>query len=236
MLVDGFDRQPATGMTYNLPYYASQLTANGFVKHSDHYSGYLNAHVDRRIHDIGQKVLARGNFKIQNFSSREQMAAWIPRLEDVHHRAFAKNPDFVPSSPAEFAQLAENIISLADPRYVKLILHGEEIAGFLLATPNLNQGLRFAKSRLFPLGWLGLWLDQKFSKVIDLDAVGLLPEYQGLGGNAVLYAEIDRVLTGPRFKRAEIVQVDERNLRSQSDMQTMKVVWDKVHRTFKKGL
>ena len=236
LLVDGFDKEPATGMSYNLPYYQNQLTANGFVKHSDHFSGYLDAHVDRRIHDIGQKVLARGNFKVQSFHTRSEMEEWVPRLEDVHHRAFAHNPDFTPSTEAEFALLARNIISLADPRYVKLILHGEEIAGFILANPNLNRGLRFAKSRLWPIGWLGLWLDLKFSRVIDLEAVGLLPEYQGLGGNAVLYAEIDRVLTGARFKHAEIVQVDERNLRSQSDMQTMKVVWDKVHRTFKKTL
>jgi hypothetical protein len=234
MLVEGFDKQPATGMTYNMPYNPSQLAACGFEKFSDHFSGCLDQHLDRKIYDIAKKVLARGNFQVLNFKSTAEMEAWVPRIDEVHHRAFAENPGFIPSTPAEFDLLAHNILALADPRYMKLILHGNEIAGFIIAFPNLNRGLLFARSRMFPFGWLGLLLDKKFSNVIDLEAVGLLPEYQGLGGNAVLYAELDRVLTVPRFKHAEIVQVDERNVRSKSDMQTMGVVWDKTHRTYKK--
>ena len=157
-------------------------------------------------------------------------------MDEVHHRAFAENPDFVPSTPSEFELLAQNIIALADPRYIKLIMHGDQIAGFLIAFPNLNRGLQFARGHMFPFGWLGLWLSNKFTRVIDLEGVGVLPEYQGLGGNAVLYSEIDRVLKGARFKRAEIVQIDERNFRSKADMRTMNVVWNKTHRTFKKSL
>lgn len=235
LLVEGFDQEPATGMTYNLPYYQDQLAACGFIKHSDHYSGIIDAHIDRKIHTIGKKVLSRGKFRVQSFRTTAEMVPWIPRLDEVHHRAFANNADFMPSTQAEFDLLARNIITLVEPRFVKLILYEEQVAGFLITFPNLNRGLRFAKGRLFPLGWLGLWLDKKFSNVIDLEGVGLLPEYQGLGGNAVLYSEIDKVLQGARFKRGELVQVDERNRRSKSDAETMKVTWNKTHRTFKKA-
>jgi len=236
MLVDGFDKQTATGMTYNLPYYQHQLTANGFVKHNDHFSGSLEQHIDRKIHDMAAKVIARGHFQIHRFASVEEMKAWIPKVDEVHHRAFAENPDFVPSTPAEFEVLARSIIALADPRYVEVILHGDEIAGFLIAFPNINKGLRFARGKMAPFGWLGLLLDKKFSRVIDVEGLGLLPEYQGLGGTAVLYAELDRVTRGSRFRHAEIVQIDERNMRSKSDMNTMSVVWEKTHRTFEKKI
>lgn len=236
LLVEGFDQQPATGMTYNLPYYQEQLVQCGFVKNTDHFSGHLDAHLDRRIHEIGKKVLSRGNFVVQNFKNKSEMEAWIPKIEVVERKAFAEILDYIPSTQEEFELLARNIIAIADPKYIKMILHGDEVAGFLIAYPNINRGLRFARGRMFPFGWLGLLLDKKFSNVIDLEGIGLMPEYQGLGGNAVLYAEIDRVLITPRFKRGEIVQIDERNFRSRSDMQTMQVVWDKVHRTFKKVL
>ncbi len=232
LLVDGFDQQPATGMTYNLPYYEHQLIKIGFEKKSDHFSGEINHHLDQTIHDVSQKVLSRGNFKVFSFHSSDEILEWIPRLDEIHHRAFSKNPDFMPSSKDEFRQLCSNIIKIADPRYIKLILHDKKIAGFLIAYPNINNGLRAAKGSLYPFGWLCLWLDKKFSRVIDLNGVGLLPEYQGLGGNAVLYSEIDRVLNNRRFKRGEIVQVDERNFRSISDMKTMQVTWNKKHRTF----
>ena len=236
MLVEGFDQLTATGMTYNLPYYQHQLTANGFIKHNDHFSGCLEQHIDRRIHDVAKKVLAKGNFRVHRFKTVQEMKEWIPLVDEVHHRAFANNPDFVPSTPAEFEVLAGSIIALADPRYVEVVLHDDEIAGFLIAFPNINRGLRFARGRMLPLGWLGLLLDKKFSRLLDVEGVGLLPEYQGLGGNAVLYAELDRVTQGARFKHAEIVQVDERNLRSKADMNTMQVTWNKVHRTFEKKI
>jgi len=47
-----------------------------------------------------------------------------------------------------------------------------------------------------------------------LNGIGLLPQFQGLGGNVLLYAEVENTLAGAGMKRGEIVQVDERNFRS----------------------
>jgi hypothetical protein len=236
MLVEGFDQPFATGMTYNLPYYQDQLTANGFTKRNDHFSGYLEKHLNSKINRVAEKVLAKGHFQLHRFQSVKEMKEWIPRVDEIHHRAFAENPDFVPSTPEEFVVLAKDIIALADPRYIEMIMHGDEIAGFLIAFPNINRGLRFAAGKMLPFGWLWLLLDKRFSRSIDVEGIGLLPEFQGLGGNAVLYAALDRVTSGRRFTHAEIVQIDERNFRSKADMQTMQVVWNKTHRTFEKDL
>ncbi|KAF0112467.1 MAG: hypothetical protein FD147_63 [Chloroflexi bacterium] len=236
LLVDGFDQHPATGMIYNMPYYQIQLETAGYQNFSDHFSGYLDSHIDQRIHNVAKKVLSRGNFVVRSFHSTSEMQNWIPRMDEIHHRAFADNLGFCPSTPEEFNLLAKNILAIADPRYMKLILRGDDIAGFLIAFPNINQGIKFSRGNLFPFGWMALLLAKKYTRILDIEAVGLLPEYQGLGGNAVLYAEIDKVLHNSHFKKAEIVQVDERNYRSRSDADTMKVVWNKRHRTFKKSL
>lgn len=236
LLVKGFDQEPATGMTYNLPYYEKQLLVCGFEKFSDHFSGVLSTHINPKVHEVAKKVLSRGKFSVQTFKTTDEMKAWIPKVDEIHHRAFSENPGFVPSTPEEFDDLAGNIIALADPRYVKAIMYGEEVAGFIIAFPNINNGLRFAKSKFYPIGWLGLLLAKAYPSVIDIEVVGMLPEYQGLGGNALLYSELDKTITGPRIKWAEIVQVDERNIKSKSDMDTMQVVWNKTHRTFRKVL
>lgn len=236
MLVEGFDRHYATAMTYGMPYYQQQWLNMGYSKFTDHFSGYLDYHIDKKIHDVAKKVLARGNFSVKSFTSVKEMEAYIPQMDEVHHRAFAANPGFVPSTPAEFDHLARNILALADPRFMKLIMHGNDIAGFLIAFPNINAGLKGARGSLYPFGWLALLLDKLFTRTIDVEGVGVLPEYQGLGGNVLLYSEIDRVLARTKIKHAEIVQVDERNFRSKADMETMQVVWDKTHRTFTKKL
>jgi hypothetical protein len=234
LLVDGFDQQPATGMTYNLPYYQKQILDCGFEKFTDHYSGYLETHINPNIHDVAKKVLSRGKFRVQTFKTINEMKTWIPRVDEIHHRAFSENPGYVPSTHAEFEDQAGNILALADPRYVKAIMYENEIAGFIIAFPNINNGLRFARSKLYPIGWLGLLLSKAYPSVIDIEVVGMLPEYQGLGGNALLYSELDKTINGPRIKKAEIVQVDERNIKSKADMDTMNVVWNRTHRTFRK--
>lgn len=236
LLVEGFDFSPAMGIAYNPPYYADHLLSHGYVKESDHHSGYLDKHPDPSIHKIAEKVLARGNFHVKNFSSTAEAKEWIPRLEEIHHRAFSQNPGYYPSTTEEFKLLVENIVAIANPKYLKLIMHNEEIAGFIVSYPNVNRALQQSKGNLYPFGWLMLLLGKRFSRILDLSGVGLLPEYQGLGGNAVLYSQLDKVLWSAKMKKGEVIQVDERNFRSRSDMETLGVIFHKTHRTFSKSI
>ena len=236
VLVEGFDQLPAVGIPYNYPYYQSLIESAGFQKSHDHHSGYLDRHPNSKIHVIAEKVLTRGNFRIKHFDHVKDTLEWIPRVDEIQQRAFSENPNYYPTTQQDFELLAKNILEIADPKYLKIILHGEDIAGFLIAYPNINHALQRAKGRLFPFGWLYLLLEKSHPTILDINGVGLLPEYQGLGGNALLYAELDNVTSNTRVKKAEIVQVDERNLRSKSDMEAMGVVFSKTHRTYFKKI
>ena len=236
LLVEGFDQLPAVGIPYNAPYYRSLIEANDFEKSHDHLSGYLERHPNSKIHIIAEKVLNRGNFRIKHFYDTDEIIKWIPRIDEVQQKAFADNPNYYPTTPAEFELVARNILTLADPKYLKAIIHMDDVAGFLIAYPNINRALQKAKGKLFPLGWLYLLQEKNNPSILDINGVGLLPEFQGLGGNALLYSELDNVIHSTRIKKAEIVQVDERNLRSKSDMESMGVRFSKIHRTYFKKL
>ncbi len=236
VLVDGFNAHPAMGIPYNLPYYGSLLEFCGFTKAYDLYSGILDKHPDPAIHKIAEKVLARGNFRILDFQEMSEIEPWISRIDEIHHKAFSNNPSFYPSTAEEFDLFSHDLLKIADPKYIKLIMHDDEIAGFILAYPDLNKALQKCKGHSFPLGWYLLSSELKSPSVIDLNGVGLLPEYQGLGGNVLLYAELDKVVRSPKIKRAEVVQVDERNFRSKSDMQNLGVTLTKTHRVYQKKI
>ncbi|HNW14563.1 MAG TPA: hypothetical protein PKZ26_07065 [Anaerolineaceae bacterium] len=236
MLIEGFDQLPAMGVPYNLPYYQKLVEGAGYTKSHDHYSGYLDRHPEPFIHKIAEKVLQKGQFQVVNFTSINQLLEWIPRVDEVEHRAFVNNPSFFPSTAAEFEALSRNILAIADPRFIKIIQHNDEVAGFIVAYLNINRALQLSKGRLFPFGWLFYLIEKKTSRILDVNGVGLLPEYQGLGGNALLYSELDKVTRSTRIKKAEIVQVDERNLRSKADMGNLGVIFSKTHRTYIKDL
>jgi hypothetical protein len=236
MLVEGFDQLPALGIPYNLPYYPALVEDAGFVKSHEHFSGYMEKHPNGTIHLIAEKVLSRGNFEVRSFHDVREILEWIPVVDEVQQKAFSDNPNFYPHSKEEFDLLAKNILALADPKFLKLILHDEKVAGFIVAYPNINRSLQRCKGRLFPFGWLSLRNEKNHPVILDINGVGLLPDYQGLGGNALLYSELDKVIHSTHIRKAEIVQVDERNLRSYADMQKMGVVFSKTHRTYRKTL
>lgn len=240
VLVEGFEFLPAMGIAYNYPYYGPFLEAQGFVKETDHLSGYLSTEHQPppQIYQIAEKVKQRGNFWVKTFMSKAEMAEWIPRVNQVHHEAFLDNPNFIPSTDEEFVEMARTMIQIADPRMIKLIVHGEnEVAGFVISYPNISKALQRTKGRLFPFGWADLLLEKKRTTLADLNGVGLLPRYQGLGANAMLYVELENTLRSiPGLKQVEFVQVDERNFKSRSDMENMGVTWQKRHRTYRRRI
>lgn len=236
LLIEGFDYLPAVGIPYNLNYYPKMFENNGYVKETDHFSGYLDHRVNNRIHLAADKVRQRGQFWIKNFSSSKEMKSWIPKVEEVHRQAFKDYPWYYPSTVEEFDLLAENIIAIADPHMIKLIMHDDQVAGFILAYPNINKAIQRTRGRMFPFGWADFLLTKKTTPMIDLNGVGLLPQYQGLGGNALLYSEVEKVIAKSGKTYGEIIQVDERNFRSKSDMEFMEVNWHKKHRTYRKLL
>ena len=164
------------------------------------------------------------------------MKSWIPKVEEIHQQAFKDYPWFYPSTTEEFNLLSENIIAIAIPSMIKLIMHDAQVAGFIIAYPNINRAIQRTRGRIFPFGWIDLLLTKQTTSFVDLNGVGLLPQYQGLGGNALLYSEVEKVIAKSGKKYGEIVQVDERNFRSKSDMDFMEVVWHKKHRTYRKFL
>jgi len=229
---------PAVGITYNMPYYDRLISTYGFTKETDYLSGMLTKDrlLPKRVHEIADRVKQRGNFWIKSFKSIKEVEALIPKIEAVHHDAFKNNLAYYPSTSTEFEMLVKNIMAVADPTLLKAVMKGDEIAGFIIAYPNISKALQRIKGQIYPFGWIDLLLEKKRTKIIDIDGVGLLPQYQGLGNNALLYVEIEKTLLERGSESVEIIQVDERNFRSKSDMENMGVIFNKTHRAYRKTI
>jgi len=235
VLVNGFEYLPAVGIPYNFPYYASFLEDSGFEKETDHFSGYIErtSKLPERLYEVAEKVKAKGNFWIKTFKDKNEMRTWIPKVEAVHNEAFQIHPWYYPSTEAEFEMIANSMIQISQPGLMKLIMKGEEVAGFIISYPDISEGIQKSRGRMFPFGWAYLLSSMKNSKTVDMNGLGILPKYQGLGSNALLYTEVEKTLRESRFERLEIVQVDERNFKSKADMDTIGTIWHKLHRSYR---
>lgn len=238
VLIEGFDYHPAMGIPYNYPYYPALIERSGFEKETDYLSGYLDSglQVSDRMEQVAQRLKSSGRFSIKSFSSKKEMLDWVPRVNAVHQAAFENNPGFMPSTEEEFKLIATSMVKVAAPGMINLIMAGDDVAGFMVSYPNVNDAIRKSGGKLWPFGWIHFINAKRNTRIADMNGIGILPRFQGMGANILLYTDLIHTFKRFPFDRAELIQVDERNFKSKSDMENLGVTWYKRHRLYKRLL
>lgn len=240
LLVEGFEFRPAmTMMLYNPPYYPAFLERLGFEKEVDFVSCYLGAdrfRLPERVHRIAAWAARRSGLRVHRFRSRRELRAWAPRIGRAYNQAFVHNWEYYPLSEREIAFVTDNLMSVADPSLIKVIVHGEEVVGFLFAFPDVSAGLQRARGRLLPFGILHLLLEFRRTCWVAINGAGVLPEFQGRGGNALLYSEMEKTIRQRRFRHADLTQVAETAVQMRRDLVNVGGVPYKNHRVFRRDL
>ncbi len=238
LLVEGFDHRPAMGIAYNYPYYASFLRALGFEKEMDFLSAHLSGDYDlpRRFYDIADKVKKRRGFWVKSFTSKRELRRWVPEVQKINNEAFADMWGYYPIDEAEAHAIADRFLAAADPRLIKLVMKDEEVVGFVIGYPDVSAGIQRANGRLWPFGWVHILIEFKRTDWVNFNGVGLLPEHQGVGANAVLYTELAKSALGCNFTHADLVQVSETNMESMGEVNAVGAEWYKRHRVYRRDL
>jgi hypothetical protein len=239
--VEGFEhRQMMTMMNYNYDYYPKLVEAMGFEKEVDFVSCYLPAEafqIPERVERIAKWAMQRGNLWVKNFKSKKELVGWAQRIGRTYNKTFIKNWEYYPFTQGDVDYAVQNVFMVADHRLIKLIMHGDEIVGFLFAFPDASAALQRAKGHLFPFGIVDLLLEMKRTKTVSGNGMGVLPEYQGTGGNALLYYELGKtVLDNYNFKFVEMTQVAETTKQMRADLKNLNGVEYKNHRVYRKAI
>jgi hypothetical protein len=184
------------------------------------------------VHHIAERSRRRSGLQVLRFRTKKEMRAWARRIGRAYNQAFINNWEYYPLSDREIAFLTDNILAVADPRLVKIITHGDEAVGFLFAFPDVSAAIQRSRGRLLPFGILDLLLEFKRTKWVALNGAGILPEFQGRGGNAVLYAEMENTIRETGFQHADLTQVAESAVQMRRDLENVGGVPYKNHRVF----
>ncbi len=239
ILVDGFEHRAAmTMMPYNYPYYARLLEGLGFRKHVDLYSMDLppaSFHLPPRVTTLAEKVLRRGRFQVLRFTSKRELRRVADRVAALYNTTLADHLEDYPLSPGELEQVKKDLLVVADPRLAKILAYDGEIVGYLFAFPDLSAVLQKNAGRLGPLELVRLLRALHGRDGLIINGMGILPAYQRLGGNALLYHELEKTVAGDGYTRAELVQVSERTELMLRDIETLGARVYKVHRLYEKG-
>jgi hypothetical protein len=239
LLVKGFEHRPAFGLPYNPAYYVDLVEAQGFVTEEEIVSGYLGANIrfPERIQRLAERLAQRRGLRILRCNTRSDLRRLVPHFKELYNGSLAQTEGMIPLTEEEMDSLANQLIWLADPKLVKLVMKNDKAVGFLLAYPDISRALQKTRGRLFPFGWLALLLELRRTDWININGAGLLPEYRGSGGTAILYSEMFKsVVENPRYRHADIVQIGVENENMRREMENFGIDFYKMHRTYQRGL
>jgi len=241
MLMEGYEhRQMMMMMNYNYPYYNTLVQNLGFEKEVDFVSCYINRTIfqmPERVHSIAKRVEQRGVLKVVKFKSKKEMIKnWAPKIARLYNDTFINNWEYYPLSDREILFAVDNVLVVADHHLIKLIMHEDTIVGFVFAFPDISAALQRARGHLLPFGLPDMLMELKRTKWLSLNGAGILPEFQGHGGNALLYAEMEKTLTDTRFTDAELTQVAETAVQMRRDLVNLGGKPYKNHRVYVKHL
>lgn len=240
MLVEGFEhRQMMTMMNYNPIYLPKLMEQMGFVKEVDFVSCYAPAqelHVPERIRSIANRVQNRGTLAVKSFPNKKELVAWAPKIGRAYNDAFINNWEYYPLTEREVKFVVDTVVNIADPGLIKIILHKEDVVGFLFAFPDVTQAIQRSKGRLLPFGLVDMMLSMRKADWVTVNGTGILPEFQGHGGNALMYAEMEKTVNSRGFKHAEMTQVAETAVQMRHDLENLGGVPYKNHRIFRTSI
>lgn len=240
MLVEGFEQRAAmTMMAYNPAYYPRFAEAAGFEKEVDFVSCYLNTDtfiLPERVHSIADKVKQRGKLRVVTFRNKAELRALAPKIGRAYNDAFVENWEYAPITDAELRLVIKDLLSIADPKLIKIIMHDDDVVGFLFAFPDLSAAIQRSKGRLLPFGIVDLLLEYRRTNWVIVNGAGILPQFQGRGGNALLYSEMEKTIRGAGYQHADLTQIAETAVQMRRDLENLGGQPYKNHRVYRRTL
>jgi hypothetical protein len=111
------------------------------------------------------------------------------------------------------------------------------VVGFVFPFPDVSRAMQKNNGKLGPVAILRLLMEIKRTDWIAFNGVGILPEYQGLGGNAIMYSELEKSMNqNNQFEHYELTQVAETAVQMRKDLKNLGVQFYKNHRVYQHDL
>lgn len=204
--VEGFEHRPAIMMPHSKPWYDRIIRSAGLEKAVDLYSCKVTRktiafdRLDRAL-DIVKKRTPGITVRSVNLRDFEGEVNIIHR---IFNKAWAKNWGFYEVDLEVLSHLAKDLKRIVDPDFAHIAeINGEPVA-FSIALPDYNQVFQKMDGTLFPTGFLKLLWHRRKIDALRTALMGVLPEYQGRGIDALLAREAMMNGFKREFQTAEV--------------------------------
>lgn len=219
MLVDGFENESPSTVIYNYPYYPEYLERMGFTKDADWTQRFIEITPEvPAMLEYASLVEKRYGLKLYRASTLTKMARRGREMFHVLNAAFAGLYEYTQLSEEQIDGYVKQYVPVLNKDMVAFVVNEkDELVGFTVTMPHISKGVRKAKGRIFPTGWIHILpqLSPKRNHVAEALLIGVLPEYQAKGAVPLMFKYlwenfsrlgIIRMLLNPQLEENHKVQ------------------------------
>jgi hypothetical protein len=240
ILIKGFEYPNMISMPYNFEYYDQLMTHCGFQKEVDLYAYKIDGRLIKKkygnILERSLQAMKNNGIVIRPISSKT-FKHDLNRLKKAYNECNINNWGFMPLNEKEFYEMAKELKMIAPLDLALILEKDEEIIGFVMAAPDINQAIKYVyKGKLTLVGILKLlWYKRKINKGRVM-ILGVLEAHKGRGLDLVLCHKITQALYNLKIYEADASYVLEKNNSMNSVLKKIGGNCIKEYRIYKKRI
>jgi GNAT superfamily N-acetyltransferase len=238
-MIEGFDQPAIIATNYSLPYMIDLMIQCNYLKEVDCVDYIMP--VPKAIPDfyltICKRTLQNNSFTLKEFTSRKELKPFIKPVFELINLTYAPIYGFSELTPKEIDYFANRYLSIINPRFVKVVFNDQqELIAFAIAMPELSDGIRKAKGKLFPFGLLKILWASRTTKLLTMLLGAIRDDYRNNGIDALLGMKILESAQKQQCKLIDSHLVLETNAKMRAEYEKLGGVVRKRYRIYGKVL
>jgi hypothetical protein len=192
ILIEGFAETATSSSTYNYPYYGKYIEELGFTKENDwvEYKIPVPSKTPEQLKRITKIVKEKYNLTVIRPETSEDLVKYGYGIFTLMNEAYRGLYTVLDFSEKQMDYYIKKYLPSLPPRYVSIVLSGEEVVAFGITMPSISKALQKSNGRLFPFGFIRILLALRKNNVVDLMLIAVKPDLQNKGINSIMFDEL----------------------------------------------
>lgn len=223
LLIEGFEYLAPLASLYNYPYYEKHMEAYGLTKENDWIEIQIQTpdECPERIARVAQIAAKRGHYSVAKVHNvKELLKRFGYSYFDVIDECYQQLYNFQPLTDRQKEYYSKYYFSILNFDFVTLVVNEkDEIVGFGIGMPDISEAVKKCGGKLFPWGWYHILKALKAKQIehFDLLLIGVRPDLQGSGINAIIIADQFPYFKKYGIKTVETTSIMETNTKNQAN-------------------
>ncbi|NOU20152.1 MAG: hypothetical protein HOO91_21565 [Bacteroidales bacterium] len=240
LLVEGYDQPNVIASNCNFKYLTEFVEQAGFEKEVDLV--VYKVMVPDRIPDFYSRILERAQrnnkgLTVINFACQKQIKPYVKPVLSLVNESFKDIYGFAPLDEQEMNEFATRYLPVLDPRFIKVVVNeSNSVVAFILAMPDISEGIRKCKGHILPFGIFHIFKAQKQTQQLNLLLGAIKEHYRNKGIDTIMGVRMLEEAQKAGLKYIDSHLELENNLKMRAEMEKMGGVVYKKYRIFQKPL